>query len=145
MILVESLPSEQTPEGPKEHIQMDWHQRQKHRQKCTTDAGTEIALALPRGTVLCNGTMIYNTPERTILVRSAQQNVIVVRAESALQACKIAHHMGNWHRSMHVLEDMTILLEADGPLQSWLDQAGIKYAVEGRADFQPNLYAHAHD
>ncbi|HEY9776843.1 MAG TPA: hypothetical protein V6C81_23975 [Planktothrix sp.] len=42
-------------------------------------------------------------------------------------------------RSMHVLDDMTILLEADGPLQSWLDQAGVAYTVENRADFQPNL------
>ena len=145
MIVVESLPVDQSAAGPTEHIEMDWHQRQKHRQKCTTNTGTEVALALPRGTLLSNNMVIYNTPERTVVVRSAQQSVIVVRAQSALQACKIAHHMGNWHRSMHVLDDMTILLEADGPLQSWLDQAGFTYTVEERSDFQPNLYAHAHD
>jgi len=145
MILIETLPAENKPQGPKEQIKMDWHQRQKHHQRCTTDAGTEIALSLPRGTVLANGTTLYNTSERTIVVESSPQEVFVVQAKSALDSCKVAHHMGNWHRSMHVLDDMTILLEADGPLQIWLDQAGIKYVVETRTDYQPNLCAHAHD
>ena len=89
MIVVESLPVEQSAAGPTEHIEMDWHQRQKHRQKCTTNTGTEVALALPRGTLLSNETVIYNTPERTVVIRSAQQSVVVVRVKARCKPAKL--------------------------------------------------------
>ncbi|HEY9719468.1 MAG TPA: hypothetical protein V6C69_18460 [Trichormus sp.] len=144
MILIETLPPEKLHESPIEHLALDWDHRKKHRQRCNTTEGTELALALPRGTVLHHGMLLHNSPERTIVVDALEEPVLVIRPADLVQTCKIAHHIGNWHRSMQVLDDAGVLTEDDAPLRNWLDDNGIYYVLENRR-YQPNLRGDAHD
>lgn len=143
MITIEALPEEKSKLGPVEYVLLDWDRRRKGRQKCTTDKGTELSIALPRGQNLADGTIIYNCSERTIQVKAQPQAVIKLVPQNLEQACKVAHHAGNWHRSVQ-LHDGEITLEQDGPLQSWLEQNKIPFAL-AQAPFTPNLRGDAHD
>jgi len=143
MILIETLPNQSKPKGPVELLRLDWDQRKKHRQRCKTESGTEVALALERGTVLIDGLVVYNADDRTIVVLAVPQAVIVVQPRSAYDACKISHHLGNWHRSVQLLDDGTLVIEDDGPLRHWLDQSQIEFVAEHRV-YQPNLRLDAH-
>jgi len=143
MILIETLPDQSKPKGPVELLRLDWDQRKKHRQRCQTESGTEVALALERGTVLMDGLVVYNAEDRTIVVEAVPQAIIVVQPRTTYDACKISHHLGNWHRSVQLLADGTLIVEDDGPLRRWLSSNEIEYALEQRA-YQPNLRADVH-
>jgi len=144
MILIETLPEDTQPLGHIEYVLLDWDMRRKARQKCTTDHGTEVAIALPRGHQLTDGAVIYNSSERTIIVKANSQKVIKLRPENLAQACKVAHHAGNWHRSIQVTESGELVLEEDAPLTNWLQQNKIDFALV-EVPFQPNLRGDSHD
>jgi urease accessory protein len=144
MILIESLPEETKPHGHIEYVLLDWDMRRKARQKCVTDHGTEVAIALPRGLQLIDGTVIYNSPERTIVIKANSENVIKLRPKDLAQACRVAHHAGNWHRCLQVTESGELVLEEDAPIKHWLEQNQIVFAV-AQLPFQPNLRSDAHD
>jgi len=127
-----------------ETVSLTFEQRSRPRRRCLTDAGTEVALAFPRGTILADGMLIHNTATRAIQVRAEEEDVIIVCPDDQLQMCIIAHHLGNWHRSVQLGDDGTLVLEAEAPLISWLNHRGIKYNA-CRRPYHPNLKGSAHD
>lgn len=143
-VIVDRLPEAQTPLGPIETLTLSWEQRCRAHRKCSTDEGTKVALVLPRGTVLSDGVLVYNTAEKTIRVRSQAEEVLVVRPKDAMQMCVIAHHLGNWHRSLQLNDDGTIVVEFDSPLAKWLEQKSIDCQKENLS-YHPNLKGAAHD
>lgn len=143
-VLIETLPVEQTPLGPMETLSLTWEQRSRPRRRCKTDSGTELALTLPRGTVLKDGMLILNTQRKTIAVRAEAETVVVVAPANAMELCIVAHHLGNWHRSLQLLDDGNLLIEKDEPLLAWLGHKGIKCSIELRP-YHPNLKGAAHD
>ncbi len=143
-LLVDSLPSETELLGPLETVTLTWEQRSRPRRRCLTDKGTEVALALPRGTVLSHGTILHNSPVRTVAVKAADEDVILVQPNSKLEMCIIAHHLGNWHRSLQLEDDGSLVIEVDEPLTRWLQFKAIKFEPACRP-FHPNLKGSAHD
>ena len=143
-ILIDSLPSEPTPLGPVETVSLTWEQRSRPRRRCVTSGGTEIALALGRGTVLADGTLIYNSASKTIQVKAATEDVVIVRPDSPLQMCIVSHHLGNWHRSLQLDDDSSLIIEVDDPIVHWLEHRGIKHEKAHRT-YHPNLKGAAHD
>jgi urease accessory protein len=143
-ILIEALPEDQSAQGPVETITMTWEQRSRPRRKCTTSKGTTVSLALPRGTVLSNDALIYNSPTKTIQVKAQAEEVLIVSPANPMELCVIAHHLGNWHRSLQLNDDGTIVIEHDSPLAHWLDHEHIAYA-KTQASYHPNLKGHSHD
>lgn len=137
-ILIETLPPQTKPKGRVEHVSLPFHDRTKARIKTTTDAGTEIALALPRGTTLADGMLLYNSAERSIVMKAEPEEVLAVMPANQLDACTIAHHIGNWHRGLQVCESGEILIEFDTPIEEWLHQRNFKYKKVTRA-YHPNL------
>lgn len=144
MLAVDAVIEQEEHLGPVEYLSLDWHDRKRNRYRCTTDSGTELTLQLPRGTVLLDGTVLYNSSERTIIVRAAEESVLAIKPRDALEACRVAHHAGNWHRSLEVSTDMSLFVEADEPFETWLKQSSLSYEKTRRA-FHPNLRADAHD
>ena len=142
-LLIDSLPAESMPLGPLELVSLTWEQRSRPRRRCFTSEGTEIALALPRGSVLTDGMLVHNTVKRTIQVKAAPEAVLVVQPVSQLEMCIVAHHLGNWHRSLQLEADGSLVIEVDEPLVKWLEHRGISYKQEQRP-FHPNLKGSAH-
>ncbi len=143
-LLIESLSAERSTLGPTEFVELTWQERSKPHRRTRTTAGTEVALALPRGTVLIDGAVLYNTSERTIAVKAKPEPVMAIYPANQLELARIAHHLGNWHRSAQLEADGSILTEPDSPLAEWLDRQAIRHQEETRP-YHPNLRGSAHD
>ena len=142
-IVVEVLP-EGIGEGlPTEAVWLDWHDRRKVRQRVTGDAGTQLLLALPRGTVLAEGQCLYRDAERQVVVKARPQPLFKIDPQSPVEACRIAHHLGNWHRPIQIDPDGVIWVERDRPIADWLQRTDIGFeSLE--SPFHPNSIAHQH-
>ncbi len=148
-IIIETKPSAQRQtfapvEGARvEHLSLDWEDRRRPRQRVVTDQGTEIVLALPRGTVLAEGDCLYQDLDLTINVVAKPQNVLKISPANLVESCRVAHHLGNWHRSIEVHADGTLTAQLDQPFEEWLKREKIKHErVEER--FHPNLTGAEH-
>ncbi|WP_017326183.1 urease accessory protein UreE [Synechococcus sp. PCC 7336] len=126
-----------------EGVWLGWHERRKARQRVQGDRGTTLLLALPRGTVLQEGQVLYRDGKLQIVVRSQSEALVKIQPASIAESCRVAHHLGNWHRPVEILADGGLLAECDRPLVDWLEAGGIRFeAIE--APFQPNSVAHPH-
>jgi urease accessory protein len=143
-ILIEELPTEQESLGPIDTVSLTWDQRSRPRRRCFTSSGKQLALALPRGTQLSDGMLIFNTTERSIKVIAAPEDVLVLRPQDQTQICLVAHHLGNWHRSLQLNSDGTLLVEPDSPLVNWLIQHKIGYE-KSRLPYHPSMRGSVHD
>jgi urease accessory protein UreE len=143
-LLIEDLPTEKQPLGPIETVALTWEQRSRPRRKCVTNTGSELSLALPRGTVLSTEMLIFNTTEKSIKVVAAPEDVLILKPADQKEMCLIAHHLGNWHRSLQLNENGTLLVEPDSPLLKWLQHQNISHE-KMCLPYHPNMKGAAHD
>jgi urease accessory protein len=143
-LLIEDLPTEERPLGPIETVALTFDQRSRPRRRCVTNTGREIALALPRGTMLIAGMLIFNSSDKSIKIVAEPEDVLVLKPADQKQMCLIAHHLGNWHRSLQLNNDGTLLVELDSPLLKWLQYQNINHE-KMRLPYHPNMKGAAHD
>jgi urease accessory protein len=143
-LILEFFAVDTKPQGPVEVLSLTWEERCKPRQRFFTDKGTEIAFSFPRGTVFRDGDVVYNSPERTIVIQAKEEAVLVIHPEDTNQLCMVAHHLGNWHRSGQLLPNDVLWTQADSPLEEWLRHRNIPYQVDQKP-YHPNLRGTAHD
>ena len=143
-VIIESLALETKPQGPVEVLSLTWEERCKPRQRFVTDKGTEIACSFPRGTVFKEGDVLYNSPEKTIVIQAQEEAIFVIHPKDTNQLCIVAHHLGNWHRSGQLLLNDILLAQADSPLEEWLKNRNISYQV-AQKPYHPNLRGTAHE
>jgi urease accessory protein len=123
--------------------------RGKSRLAATLDNGEEVALVMPRGTVLADGDMLVADDGGFVRVIAATQDVLVVRAPSVRLLTRAAYHLGNRHTPVEVGADY-LKLEADPVLEDMLKRLGVLVAHESQP-FQPETGAyggghkHGHD
>ncbi|SAL54179.1 UreE urease accessory domain-containing protein [Caballeronia turbans] len=123
--------------------------RGKSRLAATLDNGEEVALVMPRGTVLADGDMLVADDGGFVRVVAATQDVLVVRAPSVRLLTRAAYHLGNRHTPVEVGADY-LKLEADPVLEDMLNRLGVLVAHESQP-FQPETGAyggghkHGHD
>ncbi|KMZ11488.1 Urease accessory protein UreE [Candidatus Burkholderia humilis] len=113
--------------------------RCKSRLAAMLDNGEEVALVMPRGTVLADGDMLV----------AAAEDVLIVRAPNVRLLARAAYHLGNRHTPVEVGGDY-LKLEADAMLEDMLKRLGVLVAHESQP-FQPETDAyggghkHGHD
>ncbi len=79
-------------------LTLPFEQRRKSRQRAVLDDGQEVAVELPRGTILCDGEFLLDAEQReAVLVRAAPEALSVVRADDPWQLARAAYHLGNRH------------------------------------------------
>ncbi|MDR5757840.1 urease accessory protein UreE [Caballeronia sp. LZ035] len=123
--------------------------RCKSRLAATLDSGEEVALVMPRGTVLADGDMLVADDGGFVRVVAAAEDVLVVRAPSVRLLTRAAYHLGNRHTPVEVGADY-LKLEADAVLEDMLKRLGVLVAHETQP-FQPETGAyggghkHGHD
>jgi urease accessory protein len=142
-LLVTGLAAALRTDLPTETVTLSWHERRRVRQRVVSDRGTELCLALPRGTVLADAQVLWQDEGRQIMVRSQPELLLKIAPASIAVSCQVAHHLGNWHRPLQVLPEGILLAEADAPLSDWLQQVGIPFE-EICHPFHPNLVSHSH-
>jgi urease accessory protein len=123
--------------------------RGKSRLAATLDNGEEVALVMPRGTVLADGDMLVADDGGFVRVVAAAEDVLVVRAPSVRLLTRAAYHLGNRHTPVEVGAEY-LKLEADPVLEDMLKRLGCLVAHESQP-FQPETGAyggghkHGHD
>ncbi|HEY9731170.1 MAG TPA: hypothetical protein V6C89_04625 [Drouetiella sp.] len=142
-MVINALPEDARPRGPVEFLELTWEERCKPRRKFVAADGTELAISLTRGSTLVDGMTIYNSPERTIVVKSKPERVLTISPKDVMQYCLVAHNLGNWHRSMQVFESK-VYTHGDTPLEEWLARHGVEFSYS-QFPYNPNLCTHAHD
>ncbi|HTQ02511.1 MAG TPA: urease accessory protein UreE [Polyangiaceae bacterium] len=134
---------------------LDYDARQKHRFLGALEGGGELAVRLPRGTVLADGDVLETDAGTHVLVRAAREALSVARAADPLLLARIAYHLGNRHVALqiepgcvkylhdHVLDDMARRLGAE------LDYEEAPFRPEGGAygkgGHLMHRHAHGHD
>ena len=138
--------------APVETLTLPFAGRQKARQRAELDSGEEIAVMLPRGTVMRGGDRLVSTAGRTVTVVAAEEAVSTVRCDDARSLARIAYHLGNRHVAVevgsgwvryladHVLDDMVAGLGAQARRESApFEPEGGAYGNHG------HTHAHRHD
>ncbi len=123
--------------------------RCKSRLAATLDNGEEVALLLPRGTVLRDGDVLVAQDGALVRVAAAPESVLVVRAPDPLTLTRAAYHLGNRHTPVEVGADY-LKLEYDPVLADMLKRLGAS-VEQASLPFQPETGAyggghrHGHD
>ncbi|NYH18610.1 urease accessory protein UreE [Paraburkholderia bryophila] len=130
-------------------LTLAFDERRKSRLAATLDSGEEIALLLPRGTVLRDGDVLVADDGGLVRVVAAPEAVLVVRAKDALTLTRAAYHLGNRHTPVEVGADY-LKLEYDPVLADMLKRIGAT-VDQVSMPFQPESGAyggghkHGHD
>jgi urease accessory protein len=130
-------------------LTLDFDARRKSRLAATLDSGEEVALVLPRGTVLRDGDVLVAQDGALVRVVAADEAVLMVRAPDALTLTRAAYHLGNRHTPVEVGVDF-LKLEYDPVLADMLKRIGA-VVEQVTAPFQPESGAyggghkHGHD
>jgi len=130
-------------------LTLPFDDRCKSRLATSLDNGEEIALVLPRGTVLRDGDMLVADDGGLVRVIAAEQDVLVVHAHDAITLTRAAYHLGNRHTPVEV-SAAQLKLEADPVLEDMLKRLGA-HVDHASAPFQPETGAyggghkHGHD
>jgi urease accessory protein len=130
-------------------LTLPYDARCKSRLAATLDNGEDVALVMPRGTVLADGDVLVADDGALVRVVAAAEAVLVVRASDALTLTRAAYHLGNRHTPVEVCDEY-LKLEADPVLEDMLRRLGA--SVEPASlPFQPEAGAyggghrHGHD
>jgi len=130
-------------------LTLAFDERRKSRLAATLDTGEEVAVLLPRGTVLRDGDVLVADDGGLVRVVAAPETVLVVRAKDALTLTRAAYHLGNRHTPVEVGADY-LKLEYDPVLADMLERIGATVA-QASMPFQPESGAyggghkHGHD
>ncbi|WP_081636368.1 urease accessory protein UreE [Pandoraea sp. SD6-2] len=123
--------------------------RSKSRLRATLETGEDVALFLPRGTVLRGGDVLVADDGGLIRVEAAAETVLLVTAATALALARAAYHLGNRHTPVEV-GDGYLKLEFDPVLRDMLLRLDVDVA-EALMPFEPEAGAyggghkHGHD
>jgi len=130
-------------------LTLTYDARRKSRLAATLDSGEDVALVLPRGTVLADGDVLVADDGALVRVVAAPETVLLVRAPDPLTFTRAAYHLGNRHTPVEI-GDGYLKLEADPVLADMLRRLGAQVETVD-APFQPEAGAyggghrHGHD
>ncbi len=124
-------------------LRLPFDARSRSRLRARLEDGTEVALVLPRGTVLRDGAVVSGAGLR-VRVLAAEEDVLEVRARTPIALARAAYHLGNRHVPVQVGEDR-LLLGYDAVLADMLVGLGATL-IRTWSPFEPEggAYGHGH-
>jgi urease accessory protein len=121
--------------------------RQKSRFKTRLDDGVEVALLMPRGTVLRSGDLLKADNGKIVLVNAASELVSFVATDDVHLMARACYHLGNRHVPLQIGEGW-LRYAHDHVLDAMLHGLGL-HTVAKQAPFEPEAGAygghHAHE
>jgi urease accessory protein len=127
-----------------EQLVLPFELRQRSRLRATTASGTELALLLPRGTVLRDGDRLRAVNGLIIAVQAATESVSTARSDDVTQFARVCYHLGNRHVPLQVGAGWLRYL-ADHVLDQMVTELGLA-VVHEQAAFEPEAGAyHQHE
>jgi urease accessory protein len=104
--------------------------RRRLRRRLLAADGLELGLALPTGTLLAPGQLLYASPSHAYMVEAALEPVAVIYPRHLAEVAQIAHAIGNLHRDLQVVEHhraIELLALWDAPLELLLLRLGVAF------------------
>ena len=121
---------------------LTWQQRRWPRCRMTSSKGREIALALPTGTVIQPGILLWLDREWYLSVVAAGEPVLALEPSDWATAVRTAFEIGNRHFPL-AIEGRALLVQDDPALVQLFERIGL--AFERRmAPFNPIGTGHSH-
>ncbi|MGH3981761.1 MAG: hypothetical protein ACRDST_03470 [Pseudonocardiaceae bacterium] len=105
-------------DGALEVVSLPFHDAQRGRMRLTTDAGTEVGVALDRGIGLRDGDVLYCNPNgrQVITVAVAPSEALSIRLVSGIDSDKlfelgvrVGHVLGNQHWPIRLSEGRVLV------------------------------------
>ena len=121
-----------------------WEQRRWMRGRFTTLNGRKIGIALPTGTTLVPGAILYVGADWYLKIEAAMESVLEIFPSDYNEAVKIAFEVGNRHFPL-ALEESKILVPDDKVMVRLMDRLGASWERR-QAIFNPigNTQLHQH-
>jgi urease accessory protein len=135
LLRVEQLPEPRNLEQSEIiHLEMTAVDRRRVRRRIIAPDGLELGLALPTGTILEPGTLLFQNDARVYVVAAALEEVLVIWAKDWIEAARVAHQIGNLHRDVQFLNgsDFEILALWDGALELLCLRMSLEFKREQR-------------
>ncbi|HEY5283394.1 MAG TPA: urease accessory protein UreE [Polyangia bacterium] len=126
-------------------ITLSFEDRRKSRLRACLDDGREVAVLLPRGTILHEGDHLLDKEEKVlVVVKATAEALSVARATDHLILLRAAYHLGNRHVPVQIGPDW-LAYEHDHVLDTMVRQLALTVTVEHRS-FDPEAggYGHGH-
>jgi urease accessory protein len=117
-------------------------ERRWGRRRVKTQQGRELALALPTGTVLTPGHVLYVGERYYVVIEAAEEAVLAVTPRSRDEAIRVAFEVGNRHFSVSIDGDR-LLVPDDVAMEQLLGRLGVPWKRD-RAVFVPIGAGHRH-
>jgi urease accessory protein len=130
-------------------LTLSFDQRRKSRLRAWLDDGTEVALVLPRGTVLVDADRLRASDGTIVGVRAAPEQVSTARTGDARLLARACYHLGNRHVPVEV-GDGWARYQHDHVLDDMCRQLGLDVRAES-LPFEPEAgaygghHGHHHD
>ena len=118
-------------------------ERRWGRRRVTTRGGRELALALPTGSFLTPGDVLYVARAWYVVVEAAAEPVLAVTPRSRQEAIRLAFEVGNRHFSLAVDGDR-LLVPDDPAMEQLLGRLEVIWE-RAREPFVPLRAAHRHE
>ncbi len=127
-----------------DRLVLTWEQRRWMRGRFTTERGRKIGIALPTGTALAPGAILYVGADWYLKIDAAIEPVLEIFPSDCNEAVKIAFEVGNRHFPL-ALEDSKILVPDDKVMVRLMDRLGAPWERR-QAIFDPigNTQLHQH-
>jgi urease accessory protein UreE len=142
---VVSPPAEYEVQSKEEDtLVLPWEQRRWARGRFTTTRGRKIGIALPTGSVLSPGAIVWIEPDWYLRIVGAAENVIKIFPSSHEQALRIAFEVGNLHYPLALGENKLIVPDEKAMIRL-MDKLGARWK-KTQAVFDPitNTQSHLH-
>jgi urease accessory protein len=121
-------------------LTLTFEERRKSRLRTRLDGGTEVALVLPRGTVLKEGDRLRAETGLVVAVKAAAETISTARAGDARLLARACYHLGNRHIPVEVGEGWARYLH-DHVLDAMVVELGLAVDVAS-LPFEPEAGAY---
>lgn len=118
-------------------------QRRWARGRFVTAQGREVALALPTGTILEPGQILWVERDWYLTVQAVPEPVLAISPGDSQIALRVAFEVGNRHFPLAV-DGERLLVPDDPAMAQLLDRLGVAWE-RTNAIFQPIGHAHRHE
>jgi urease accessory protein len=124
-------------------LTLSYDERRRSRLLATLDDGREVALMLPRGTILRHGDHLRGDGELTIEVRAAAESLSIAATADPHLLTRAAYHLGNRHVPLEIGGGW-VAYAHDHVLDAMVRGLGLEVSPRV-APFEPEAGAFPHD
>lgn len=140
--LIPPVPAPELAGSEADTLVLTWQQRRWARGRLTTSKGREIALALPTGTVIQPGAVLWVDRGWHLAVLAAPEAVLVLEPADWATAVRTAFEIGNRHFPLEI-NGRALLVQDDPALVQLFARMGLPFERR-MAPFNPIGTGHSH-